>query len=123
VRTYSRSPAAPGTPRERLAARLVEQAFRNYRDLGFPIRSLSEAGGPVVLIDGAEDLGRLDRVGFNPGERLEGTTPEDAAYDRRARAWVLRFVFTNDGGPTLIVPDEPWLPAGVRAWLASETSR
>jgi hypothetical protein len=120
VRTASR-PRAGKTPRERLAARLVEQAFRNYRDLGFPIRSLSEAGGPVAVIENSADLGRLDRVGFNAGERLEGTTPEDAAYDQPARAWVLRYVFTNDGGPTLIVPDEAWLPAGVRAWLASES--
>jgi hypothetical protein len=36
---------------------------------------------------------------------------------------VLGFVFTNDGGPTIIVPDEPWLPAGLRPWLASEAPR
>jgi hypothetical protein len=95
VRTYARVPADPKTPRERLAARLVEQAFKNYGDLGFPIKSLNEAGGPVVLIETAADLDGLDRVGFNPGDRLEGTTPEDATYDRWARAWVLRYVFTN----------------------------
>ncbi len=79
----------PKTPRERLAARLVEEAFRNYRDLGFPLRSLTGAGGPVVLIEAASDLDGLDRVGFNPSDRIEGTTPQGATYDEPVRAWVL----------------------------------
>lgn len=120
MRTFTRRPARPKTPRERLAQRLWDQASRNYAAIGATYDP--DADGAPVLVGEADR--NLRAAGLDG--RLQDAMPETVYYDPESRSWVALVIFTNDGGPQFIVPDEPWVDRfepGLRDFLRREAAR
>jgi hypothetical protein len=119
VRTFTRRPARPTDARERLAQQLWDQAAKNYAAIGATYKP--EADGAPVLVD--ERDRDLRAAGLDG--RLQDALPETVYWDAESRSWVALVIYTNDGGPQFIVPDEEWvdrLEPGLRDFLRREAN-
>jgi len=120
MRVFTRRPVHPKTARERLAQRLWDQATRNYAAIGATYDPVAD-GAPVLVAASDRNLGAAGLEG-----RLQDAMPETVYYDADSRSFVVLVIYTNDGGPQFIVPDEPWVDRfepGLRDFLHRELAR
>jgi hypothetical protein len=79
--------------------------------------------GAFALVEKDDGADAFAAVGINPeGDGLVGVCWEFCQRHTDAGTYEVLFLFSNDGGWTLLVPDAPWLDAGLRAKLEAEAT-